>query len=131
MKIYYTYLLASRRNGTLYCGVTNNLIRRVWEHRNKPIGFAAKYKVEMLVWFAEHHDVREAIQQETRIKSWRRKWKLALIEKTNPQWRDLYDGLLPGAERHYEYDPTLIPNNGVIPETPQALSGTQEPQART
>ena len=72
MKTYYVYLLASRRNGTLYCGVTNDLIRRVWEHRNERSGFTGKYKVETLVWFAEHHDVHEAIQHETRIKSWRR-----------------------------------------------------------
>ena len=97
MKIYYVYLLASRRNGTLYCGVTNDLIRRVWEHRNDQVaGFTAKYGVHMLVWYEQHNDINEAIRRETRIKGWRRAWKLELIEKANPQWLDLYDSLLPG-----------------------------------
>jgi putative endonuclease len=97
MKTYYVYLLASRRNGTLYCGVTNNLIRRVYEHRNHKIpGFTARYGVTLLVWYEQHGDIHEAILRETRIKGWRRAWKLELIENANPQWRDLYESLLPG-----------------------------------
>ena len=96
MKTYYVYLLASRRNGTLYCGVTNDLIRRVWEHRyGSAAGFTSRYGIHMLVWYEQHNDINEAIMRETRIKGWRRSWKLELIEKANPQWLDLYDSLLP------------------------------------
>ena len=98
MKSYFVYLLASRRNGTLYCGVTNNLIHRTWQHRTGQVpGFTAKYNVKMLVWYEEHGDIRNAIQRETNIKGWKRAWKLKLIEDFNPLWLDLYDGLLPGA----------------------------------
>lgn len=96
--MYWVYLLASRRNGTLYCGVTNDLLRRVDEHRNGDVpGFTAKYNVKQLVWFEAFGDIHDAIARETRIKGWLRAWKLALIEKSNPQWRDLYSDLLPGA----------------------------------
>ncbi|WP_430430652.1 GIY-YIG nuclease family protein [Oceanicaulis sp.] len=89
------YLLASGRNGTLYCGSTGDLIKRVWEHR-QGVGsrFTAKYAVHNLVWF-EHHDVMDsAIQREHRIKRWKRVWKLRLIEEHNPTWADLYEGLV-------------------------------------
>jgi putative endonuclease len=96
MKTYYVYLLASRRNGTLYCGVTNDLLRRVWEHRNDLVpGFTSKHQVHMLVWYETHNDINEAILRETRIKDWRRDWKLKLIEAANPQWNDLYESLMP------------------------------------
>jgi len=87
----YVYIMASKRNGTLYLGVTNDLRDRVTKHR-QGIGsaFVKKYKVTMLVWFEEHALVARAIQRETSLKRWPRKWKLALIEKTNPEWRDLY-----------------------------------------
>jgi putative endonuclease len=92
---YYTYLLASQRNGTLYCGVTSDLIKRVWEHKEGLAdGFTKKYGVKMLVWFEIHEDVNEAIIREKQIKEWQRKWKLELIEKTNPHWRDLYEDLM-------------------------------------
>jgi putative endonuclease len=108
MKSYFVYLLASRRNGTLYCGVTNNLVHRLWQHRNgQGSGFAAKYGVSMLVWFEEHADIRSAIHRETQIKRWRRDWKLKLIEDFNPNWRDLYDDLLPGAVRIYDKPPVV------------------------
>jgi len=95
MKNWFVYLLASRRNGTLYCGVTNNLERRTWQHRNGYVaGFTARYGVHRLVWFDIHHDVNEAIAHEKRLKRWRRVWKLELIEKTNPGWRDLYFDLI-------------------------------------
>ena len=92
---YYVYLLASQRNGTLYCGVTNDLIRRVWEHKEGLTdGFSKKYGVKMLVWFETHEDINAAITREKQIKEWRRDWKLEMIEKTNPYWRDLYPELL-------------------------------------
>lgn len=98
MSAYFVYLLASQRNGTLYCGVTNNLIRRIHEHRTGAVpGFTSKHGVHMLVWYEEHQEITEAIQRETRIKGWKRAWKLELIEAANPQWRDLYESLLPGA----------------------------------
>ena len=89
--VYYLYILASRRNGTLYVGVTNDLIRRVCEHRDGLIpGFTKKYGVKLLVYYEVHHDINEAILREKRIKRWAREWKLYLIEKQNPQWRDLW-----------------------------------------
>jgi len=89
--MYFVYLLASRKNGTLYCGVTNNLLRRVYEHKAKiAIGFTAKHEVTRLVWYEAHPLVNNAVTREKRIKRWRRAWKLALIEKTNPNWNDLY-----------------------------------------
>ena len=84
-------MLASRRNGTLYVGVTNDLIRRVQQHREGLVpGFTRCYGVKSLVYFELHHDVNEAILREKRIKRWRRKWKLELIESQNPEWRDLW-----------------------------------------
>jgi len=89
--VYFVYILASRRNGTLYVGVTNNLIGRVSEHREGLVpGFTKRYGVKMLVYFEEHHDIDEAIRREKRLKRWRRQWKLDLIESKNPQWRDLW-----------------------------------------
>jgi len=89
------YLLASRRNGTLYVGVTSDLIKRVWEHKNDLVeGFTRRYGVHSLVWYERHESMMAAIEREKAIKEWRRKWKLELIEKENPAWRDLYEGLL-------------------------------------
>jgi len=89
------YILASRRNGTLYVGVTSDVARRVWEHRSGAVhGFAERYGAHTLV-FIEFHDTMEgAILREKRIKKWRRAWKLELIERSNPEWRDLYETLL-------------------------------------
>ncbi|WP_048648333.1 GIY-YIG nuclease family protein [Nitratireductor soli] len=90
----YVYILASRKNGTLYTGVTSDLEQRVWEHREGITGgFTEKYRVKMLVWYRDYHDIRDAIDDEKRIKRWRRKWKLEMIEAINPQWRDLYSTL--------------------------------------
>lgn len=87
---YFVYLLASRRNGTLYCGVTNDLSRRVSEHRaGSAEGFTRRHDVTRLVWFEAHGDIKEAILREKRIKRWNRAWKIALIEAGNPEWRDL------------------------------------------
>ena len=95
MKHYYVYILASKRNGTLYIGVTNDIVRRVYEHKNDLIeGFTKKYSVHRLVYFEETSDIESAILREKRLKKWNRKWKLELIEKENPNWEDLYDGLL-------------------------------------
>ncbi|MHC4291535.1 MAG: GIY-YIG nuclease family protein [Planctomycetota bacterium] len=90
--MYYVYILANRRNGTLYTGVTNQLRRRVKQHieeLNK--GFTQKYQVKRLVYYEVHGDVNRAIAREKTIKKWRRKWKLGLIESVNPQWLDLYE----------------------------------------
>jgi putative endonuclease len=93
-KHYYVYILASRRNGTLYIGVTGDLRRRVFQHKNSAIdGFTSRYNVQRLVWFEVHWDVQAAIRREKCIKKWRRSWKLYLIEAFNPHWHDLYDTL--------------------------------------
>src|SRR5450759_4572938 len=89
---YYVYLLTSDRNGTLYVGVTNDLVRRVYEHKSKVVrGFTKRYGVDRLVWFEVYDDPTNAIARENYIKKWRRAWKLRLIEQSNPQWLDLYD----------------------------------------
>lgn len=92
---YFVYIIASKRNGTLYTGITNDLSRRVWEHRNGYVsGFTKKYGVKTLVWFEHHTDVNAAISREKRIKRWRRQWKVRLIEEMNPNWNDLYEEVL-------------------------------------
>jgi len=88
----YIYFLASKKNGTLYTGVTSDLIRRVYQHKDKSIdGFSKQYDVDRLVYFEQHQTMRDAIQREKNIKHWSRQWKLELIEKSNPEWRDLYE----------------------------------------
>ena len=85
------YLLASQRNGTLYIGVTSNLIQRIWQHREGLAeGFTKKYEVKTLVWYEQHATMESAIAREKALKKWNRAWKLKLIEETNPQWRDLW-----------------------------------------
>ena len=95
------YIVASQRNGTIYTGVTSDLLTRGLEHREGRIeGFSRKYGCKTLVWFEQHYDINDAIKREKQIKWWKRKWKLALIEKDNPTWRDLYeDFLLPPSRR--------------------------------
>ncbi|HXJ02696.1 MAG TPA: GIY-YIG nuclease family protein [Micropepsaceae bacterium] len=94
MRNYYVYILASDRNGTLYVGVTNDIARRLYEHRNDLIeGFTKRYAVHHLVWYEVHNDINEAILREKRIKKWNRKWKLRLIEEANPDWADLAEQL--------------------------------------
>jgi putative endonuclease len=91
-KAYYVYLLASGRNGTLYAGVTSDLIKRTWQHREALAdGFSKKYNVKQLVWFEVHNDVYAAITREKQIKKWNRAWKIRLIQEQNPLWRDLYE----------------------------------------
>ena len=94
-KSYFVYILASQRNSTIYIGVTNDIVRRVSEHKAGKIRcFTQKYQVNKLVWFAENNSIHEAIFQEKRMKKWKREDKLKLIEKTNPNWQDLYIDLL-------------------------------------
>ncbi|MBL7995740.1 GIY-YIG nuclease family protein [bacterium] len=94
MRKYYVYIVTSKRNGTLYAGVTNNLVRRISEHKNKiNEGFTKKYNVDRLVYYEEFPNIIDAIQREKRIKKWKRQWKIELIEKLNPQWIDLYNDL--------------------------------------
>ena len=96
MREYYVYLLASKKDGTLYVGVTNDLIRRVLEHKNGTVsGFTKRYRIHRLVWFDSTDDVSAAIQREKQIKAWKRDWKIALIEERNPDWKDLYEEIVP------------------------------------
>ena len=89
------YILASKMRGTLYVGVTCNLVIRIWEHKQDLVpGFTKKYRIHDLVWFEQHDTMESAIGREKAIKEWKRAWKLELIEEENPQWQDLYDQLL-------------------------------------
>jgi len=89
---YYVYILASRRDGAIYVGITNNLVRRVYEHRIKAVpGFTAKYNITRLVWFETYDDPVSAITREKELKKWRRAWKVHLIKQKNLNWDDLYD----------------------------------------
>ncbi len=85
------YILAGKRNGTLYIGVTSDLVKRVWEHKNNMVeGFTKRYGVHQLVWYELHDNMESAIEREKRLKNWKRAWKLKLIEGVNPDWEDLY-----------------------------------------
>ena len=104
MNNFYVYIVASKRNGTLYIGVTNNLPRRIYEHKNKRIpGFTAKYSLSCLVYYEEFDSITNAIRREKQLKKWNRAWKLQLIERVNPDWIDLSEqslseaDLLPGS----------------------------------
>jgi putative endonuclease len=91
---YWVYILASRIGGTLYVGVTNNLVRRVYEHKmGLAEGFTKKYKVHRLVYFEQYSDIENAIVREKRLKKWNRAWKIKLIEELNPNWDDLYPSI--------------------------------------
>lgn len=88
------YILASKRNGTLYTGVTGNLVQRVWQHKQDLVpGFTQKYHVHTLVYFELHEQMLNAITREKQIKNWKREWKIQLIEKDNPQWKDLWENI--------------------------------------
>ena len=90
-KQFFVYILASGKNGTLYVGVTSDLVQRVWQHKSKLVeGFTKKYGVDQLVWFEAHDHAESAITREKQIKKWKRAWKIELIEKANPKWHDLY-----------------------------------------
>ncbi len=89
------YILSSKRNGTLYIGVTSNLVKRIWEHKNKVVeGFTKRYNVHQLVWYELHGSMESAIAREKRLKNWKRKWKLELVEKNNPNWLYLYNNIV-------------------------------------
>ncbi|MEO0205246.1 MAG: GIY-YIG nuclease family protein [candidate division WOR-3 bacterium] len=91
-KNYYVYILASRKNGTLYIGITNNLAKRIYEHKNNLVnGFTQRYSVHYLVYYEIFNNAYEAITREKRLKKWKRLWKIELIRKFNPEWKDLYD----------------------------------------
>ena len=95
MKLPCVYILASERNGTLYVGVTSDLVQRTWQHKNDFVeGFTQRYGVHTLVWFEAHESMESAIAREKAIKEWKRVWKLELIEEGNPTWRDLYDEIV-------------------------------------
>jgi putative endonuclease len=92
MKSYFVYILASRRDGAIYVGITSDLVKRVNEHRGKFVpGFTSRYNITRLVWFEVYDEPIAAISREKALKKWRRAWKIALIEKDNPDWRDLYE----------------------------------------
>jgi putative endonuclease len=94
---FYVYLLASNKYGTLYLGVTNDIVRRVYEHKSKAVaGFTKRYSVDRLVWFEIYNDALTAIAREKELKKWRRAWKIRLIEETNPDWTDLYPAIAAG-----------------------------------
>lgn len=89
------YILASKKNGTLYVGVTSDLVKRVWEHKNNLVeGFTERYGVHLLVWYEIHENMESAILREKRLKEWKRAWKIRLIESMNQGWQDLYDTIL-------------------------------------
>ena len=95
MNQYYVYILASKRNGTLYIGVTNSLTKRVYEHKNNVVpGFTSKYHVHKLVYYEATENVESAIVREKQMKKWKRDWKIELIESRNPEWNDLYNDLI-------------------------------------
>ena len=91
----YVYILASKRNGTIYVGVTSELIKRVWEHKQDAVdGFTKQYQVHHLVWYEKHATMESAITREKQLKRWNRMWKVREIEAMNPQWRDLYEDII-------------------------------------
>jgi putative endonuclease len=95
-KSYCVYIVASRRNGTLYIGITGDLARRIWEHKAKAIpGFASRYGCDRLVYVETFDSPEAAIKREKQLKEWRRSWKITLIEQDNPDWRDLYADISP------------------------------------
>jgi len=95
MKQYYVYILASKKNGTLYIGVTSDLVKRIYEHKNNLVeGFSKEYNVHSLVYYELHQEIEEAILREKQMKKWNRKWKMRLIEEKNPEWKDLYNEIV-------------------------------------
>jgi putative endonuclease len=96
-KYYYVYILANNRNGTLYIGITSEIVKRIWQHREKVFqGFTEKYNINKLVYYEIFKDPQNAIKREKRLKKYKREWKINIIEKDNPEWKDLYDQLISG-----------------------------------
>lgn len=95
MNMYFVYILASQKNGTLYIGVTNNLPKRIWEHKNNVVeGFTQKYNIHLLVYYEQHQEIEQAIIREKQMKKWKRYWKIKLINTMNPEWTDLYTKII-------------------------------------
>ncbi|MEY4463960.1 MAG: hypothetical protein RLZZ81_931 [Pseudomonadota bacterium] len=95
MKEYYVYILSNKCDGTLYIGVTSDIIKRVWQHKQRIIkGFTTKYNLDKLVYFEQFNDINLAISREKRLKEYKRKWKLDLVETNNPNWHDLYEDII-------------------------------------
>jgi putative endonuclease len=95
MNNYYVYIMANKRNGTLYVGFTHDLVKRVYEHKNDLVkGFTQRYGIHMLVYYEQHENSEAAITREKRLKVWQRKWKIRIIEEMNPEWEDLYDEII-------------------------------------
>ena len=95
MKEYYVYILFSNKNGTLYIGVTNNLVKRIYEHKSKFVeGFTKKYNVDKLGYFEKYNNIEQALTREKQLKKWNRDWKIKLIEKNNKDWKDLYNEII-------------------------------------
>lgn len=106
MKCSFLYIVTSQKNGTLYLGVTNDIVRRAWEHKNLQVrGFSQKYRCQRLVWYQPFDDVNEAIRKEKQMKKWKRAWKIRLIEEMNPGWRDLAWDLERGEGLKLELEP--------------------------
>ncbi len=122
MKYPAVYMLASQRNGTLYIGVTSDLIKRVWQHREGfADGFTKQYGVKTLVWYEQHETMDSAISKEKAMKKWLRKWKLSTIEKSNPEWRDLWPEIIGAVP------PAVVPANaGTHTPVVPANAGTQD-----
>ena len=94
VKQFVVYILASKKNGTFYVGMTSNLPKRIWEHKHKVVkGFTEKYSIQHLVYYEMHGDAEQAVRRESRLKEWQRQWKIDLIEENNPEWNDLYGTL--------------------------------------
>jgi len=92
IKRFYVYILCSKRNGTLYTGITSDLIKRIYEHKNNLVnGFTKRYNVHNLVWYEMHESIESAFNREKQIKKWKRAWKIKMIEQNNPEWKDLYE----------------------------------------
>ena len=99
-KTYYVYILTNKRNGTLYIGVTNNLERRIYEHKNHLVkGFTEKYNIQILVFYEQFEDIQYALQRKKQLKKWNRKWKIELIEKVNPYWNDITNNWIPNPSK--------------------------------
>ena len=121
------YIMASARNGTLYIGVTSNLVQRVWQHREGVVeGFTHRYRIKTLVWYEQHDTMESAITREKALKKWNRDWKLRLIEASNPDWRDLWPEIVGDEAPHSSQPPARHSREGGNPERdqpsiPQAL----------
>ena len=122
MKAPAVYMLASERNGTLYIGVTSDLIKRVWQHKESLAdGFAKKYGVKILVWYEQHETMESAITKEKAMKKWLRKWKLKTIEQTNPDWNDLWSEITGEKPQAVVHAPSVIPAQAGIQQSKNAL----------